>query len=144
MNKIPNNEKVPQPEFDGHDWETVKESDKDLQQLQVNSERIEGKEGVSPPVHILDETSLRPVYIRLPKSGSNCQFTGLSHSQLRKLIRPEAHSGLARVKSVLFRPTDFGRGCRLIDLNSLLGYIELFAEEGNAYEIKKPIVGGRS
>jgi hypothetical protein len=62
---------------------------------------------------------LQPVFIRLPKTGHRCRWTGLSRTVINELIlgsRP-------RVKSVVLRKRGAIRGVRLIHLESLLAHL---------------------
>ena len=62
-----------------------------------------------------------PIWIRLPKPGKSCPYTGLSRSTLNNLILGKTPP----VKSVSLRTKRHAiRGCRIILLSSLLEYIE--------------------
>lgn len=74
-----------------------------------------------PPVNPIVTT---PFYIRLPKSGTACGWTGLSKSALNALILGKNPP----VKSVSLRQPHAIRGIRLILLSSLLEYIAGVAE----------------
>ena len=72
-------------------------------------------EGLNPPM---------PTFIRLPKAGSHCLWTGLSRSKLNQLILPcDANGHSPPVKSVSLRPRGALKGTRLILLESLLDYL---------------------
>lgn len=62
----------------------------------------------------------QPIWIRLPKSGKLCPWTGLSRSALNALILGPT----PLVKSVSLKKRYQVRGTRLIHLGSLLEYIE--------------------
>ena len=62
----------------------------------------------------------RPEYIRLPKSGTRCAYTGLSRSALNSLILGTN----APVRSRSVKQRYAVRGIRLIHLGSLLDFIE--------------------
>ena len=68
--------------------------------------------------------SAQPVWIRLPKAGSLCQYTGLSRSGMNQLIL----GSNAPVKSISLRKRYAVRGTRLIHLESLLAYLEAVAD----------------
>ena len=69
-----------------------------------------------------------PTWIRLPKSGRLCPYTGLSRSGLNALILGTKPP----VKSVSLKKRYAVRGTRLIHLGSLLAYIEAMAQsQGN-------------
>jgi hypothetical protein len=72
-----------------------------------------GISSFSPPT-----TSL-PEFVRLPKAGSRCHWTGLSRSALCELILPAQ----APVKSVVLKRRGAKRGIRLIHLPSLIAYL---------------------
>jgi hypothetical protein len=63
--------------------------------------------------------NVRPEYLRLPKSGTRCRWTGLSRSALYELIL----SPRAPVKSVVLKRRGAKRGVRLIHLPSLIAYL---------------------
>jgi hypothetical protein len=60
-----------------------------------------------------------PEFVRLPKSGTRCRWTGLSRSAICELILPAR----APVKSVVLRRRGATRGQRLIHLRSLLDHL---------------------
>ena len=64
--------------------------------------------------------AVQPFWIRLPKSGSLCPWTGLSRSALNALILESNPV----VKSVSLKKRYAIRGTRLIHLGSLLEYID--------------------
>ena len=65
-----------------------------------------------------------PRYIRLPAGGSYCPITGLSRTALDLVSRPQkANDFRAPVKSHIFLQPGSTKGVRLIDLASLLDYI---------------------
>lgn len=74
-----------------------------------------------PPEHgvHLSDTQIQPEFVRLPKSGHRCPWTGLSRASLNELI---LGSG-APVKSVVLRREGASRGIRLLLLSSLLDHL---------------------
>lgn len=60
-----------------------------------------------------------PEFVRLPKSGTRCPWTGLSRSAICELILPAR----APVKSVVLRRRGATRGQRLIHLRSLIEHL---------------------
>lgn len=65
-----------------------------------------------------------PAFIRLPKPPSHCPLTGLSRSSLNQLILPcEANDFRPRVRSKVLKGKDAVRGIRLIEVQSLLDYL---------------------
>lgn len=79
-----------------------------------------------------DQTTSEPIYIRLPRSGTRCPYTGLSRSKLNALILPGERNGYRPpVKSVSLRSKGALKGARLIFLESLLQHLAQFGEENN-------------
>jgi hypothetical protein len=73
-----------------------------------------------------------PVWIRLPKVGSACPFTGLSRSTLNSLILPTAENNhRPPVKSICLRRKHAQRGCRLISFESLTNYLASLQPEND-------------
>lgn len=78
--------------------------------------------------------AFQPEFIRLPKAGSLCPFTGLSRSKLNELILP---SPLNRyrppVRSISLRNRGQMKAVRLIVFDSLKAYLrQLEAEQTSA------------
>lgn len=78
--------------------------------------------------NILENTATeyqqRPEFIRLPKPGKRCPFTGLTRSGLNNLILPCALNGhRPPVRSVCLRQRGAVRGTRLICYDSLISYL---------------------
>ncbi len=67
---------------------------------------------------------VRPEFVRLPKPGILCAWTGLSRSKLNELILPCAgNSFRPPVSSKVLRKSGAVRGVRLIILESLLAHL---------------------
>jgi site-specific DNA recombinase len=65
-----------------------------------------------------------PVYVRLPKSGERCKYSGLTRSKLNDLILPtERNNYRPPVESKSLRGRGAKRGIRLILLESLLAHV---------------------
>ena len=62
----------------------------------------------------------QPTWIRLPKSGQQCPYTGLSRSVLNGLIL----GNNAPVRSLSLRKQFALKGTRLVHLGSLLAYLD--------------------
>ena len=76
-------------------------------------------------------TPILPEFIRLPRTGMLCTWTGLSRSKLYELILPcSANSFKAPVRSVCLRRTGAAKGARLINLQSLLEHLRRHSEGG--------------
>lgn len=68
--------------------------------------------------------SRSPRYIRLPKGGQVCPWTSLNRSSMYELITPTEEMPTPPVKSVSLKKPGKTRGIRLIDLGSLLEYLD--------------------
>jgi hypothetical protein len=74
----------------------------------------------------------RPEWIRLPKAGTLCAWTGLSRSKLNELVlSTPANSHRPPVKSAALRQKGALKGVRLVHLRSLLDFIESNVEQGS-------------
>lgn len=67
---------------------------------------------------------MAPEFIRLPKSGTLCSFTGLSRTKMWEIVQT------GKVKTVSLRPPGAAKGARLVHLASLLTYLHRRAEGG--------------
>jgi len=65
----------------------------------------------------------RPEFVRMPKPGAVCQWTGLGRSYLYQL----ANEG--KIKTLSLRKRGAARGVRLIRLDSVFEYLEKLAAE---------------
>ena len=71
-----------------------------------------------------------PEWVRLPKTGTLCPYTGLTRSKLNELILPcPANGHKPLVRSVCLRQRGKVKGVRLVFFDSLLDYIRQQAEE---------------
>ena len=67
---------------------------------------------------------VRPEFIRLPKSGTHCAWTGLSRSKLNELILPSPlNSHRPPVRSISLRNRNQVKAVRLVVLDSLLSFL---------------------
>ena len=74
-----------------------------------------------------------PEFLRLPKTGTLCPFTGLTRSKLNELVLPcPQNDHKPPVKSVCLRQRGAIKGVRLIVFKSLMDY--LHGQEGSAAE----------
>ena len=72
-----------------------------------------------------------PEFIRLPKTGKLCQYSGCSRSKLNELVLAcPANDFKPPVKSVCLRQRGAVKGVRLIVFKSLMDY--LHGQEGRA------------
>lgn len=60
-----------------------------------------------------------PAYVRLPRAGERCEWTGLSRSSVSELVLgPDAP-----VRSVVLRKEGASRGIRLVHFESLINHL---------------------
>lgn len=81
------------------------------------------------PVQIPTQTLIAPVrpeWVRLPKPGTLCAWTGLSRSKLWEVLQT------GKVRNVCLRKQGAARGARLIHLASLLMYLDSLPSEAVA------------
>jgi hypothetical protein len=72
-----------------------------------------------------------PEFIRLPKTGTLCPFSGLTRSKMNELVLPcPQNDHKPPVKSVVLRQKGAIKGVRLIVFKSLMDY--LHGQEGQA------------
>ena len=82
------------------------------------------------PVQADAQPSITPEFIRLPKPGTLCRWTGLSRSKLNELILPSPlNSFKPPVRSLSLRNRGQVKAVRLIVLDSLLGYLRGLLEQ---------------
>jgi len=80
----------------------------------------------SAPVSAQDTSPTpRPEFIRLPKPGERCEWTGLSRGSLNDLILGEG----APVRSAVIRQPGASRGIRIIHLTALLSHLHQLMKE---------------
>ena len=92
-------------------------------------------------VQAIDTThQIFPQFIRLPKPGTHCPWTGLSRGKLNELVLPtEANHNRPPVRSVSLRPPGALKGVRLIHLESLLKFLRDHLEGGSEPATEKEI-----
>ena len=85
-----------------------------------------------PPVAAVNVTEpILPEWIRLPKSGTLCAWTGLSRAKLNELILPNsANDFKPPVRSICLRKRGATRGTRLILRESLMNYLRDHLKKG--------------
>lgn len=83
-------------------------------------------------VHVSKNETL-PEFVRLPKSGQRCPWTGMSRASLNELILGPG----APVSSVVLRRAGASRGIRLIHLASLLNHLHQQMELQNTNPVNK-------
>jgi hypothetical protein len=84
------------------------------------------------PVTVAEQSpAVRPEFIRLPKPSSCDPWTSLSRSTLNLLVLPcRENDYRPPVRSCTLRRKGTTKGVRLIDLQSLLDYINAHVEPG--------------
>lgn len=91
------------------------------------------------PIATAEASPLMPEFIRLPKPGTLCRWTGLSRSKLNELILPSPlNSYKPPVKSLSLRNRGQVKAVRLIVLDSLLGYLRGLLEQQSMGSGDKP------
>lgn len=84
----------------------------------------EGTTAPAPTFEALQSPVARPEFIRLPKNGMSCPYTGLKRSKLNELILPSEFNAYSPpVKSVCIRNRGQKKGVRLIAYDSLVAYL---------------------
>jgi len=72
---------------------------------------------------------IEPEFLRLPKPGLLCPYTGLSRSAINELILPTPRNDFKPpVRSFCLRQRGAKTGIRLVDYKSLTGHIRAHAE----------------
>jgi hypothetical protein len=92
---------------------------------------------VSPAEATAVHVAPRPIpeFIRLPKPGQLCPWTGLSRSKMNELVLPgAANDGKPPVKSVFLRKKGSLRGCRLVVYESLVSFLKNKLNQSNENE----------
>ncbi len=78
----------------------------------------------NPPAVPLQPETNRPEFLRLPKPGNLCPYTGLSRSYLNNLVLPCKENGFRPpVRSVSLRRPGQTKGVRLVVFDSLMEFL---------------------
>ena len=78
----------------------------------------------APIQQVETSTTVKPEFIRLPKSGTRCPHTGLSRSKMNQLVLPcKENDFKPPVESKVLRKRGIIRGTRLIVFDSLMEYL---------------------
>jgi hypothetical protein len=92
----------------------------------------EKREATSAPIEIpprVVAAMVEPEFLRLPKPGLLCPYTGLSRSAINELILPTPRNdSRPPVRSFCLRQRGAKTGIRLVDYKSLAGYIRAHVE----------------
>ena len=80
---------------------------------------------IHAPIQAVSELiSVKPGFVRLPKSGARCPYTGLSRSKMNQLVLPcKENDFKPPVESKSDRKRGTIRGTRYIVFDSLIGYL---------------------
>ena len=82
------------------------------------------------PPRVSEPASVTPEFIRLPKPGTLCHWTGLSRSKLNELVLPSRLNEFKPpVRSLSLRNRGQIKAVRLIVLDSLLAYLRGLLEQ---------------
>ncbi|HEY5909184.1 MAG TPA: hypothetical protein VJA21_01125 [Verrucomicrobiae bacterium] len=82
---------------------------------------VEAPDPAQPPA--------RPEFLRLPKPGLLCPYTGLTRSAINELILPTPRNGnKPPVRSFCLRQRGAKTGIRLVDYDSISAYIRQHEE----------------
>jgi hypothetical protein len=92
------------------------------------------------PDAILEQNEIdKPEFLRLPKPYERCRFTGLSRPSLEELCIPSERNDFnPPVKSLLLKKRGATRGIRLVNFDSLLGYLHKLEAESQFNPRMKP------
>jgi hypothetical protein len=72
-----------------------------------------------------------PKFIRLPKQGDKCEWTGLGRSKMSTFLLATKENGFSPpVKSLSLGPKQGSKGVRLVHFDSLMDYLNSLLEEG--------------
>ena len=83
------------------------------------------QEFMHAPIQLVETSAtVRPEFVRLPKSGTRCPYTGLSRSKMNQLVLPcKENDFKPPVESKVLRSRGPIRGTRLIVFDSLMEYL---------------------
>ena len=97
---------------------------------------------IAAPAAIQPQT-ITPEFIRLPKPGTLCPWTGLSRSKLNELVLPSPVNDFKPpVRSVSLRNRGQLKAVRLIMFDSLIGYMRgLLQQQTMAGNAQSPSCG---
>jgi hypothetical protein len=74
---------------------------------------------------------IQPAFVRLPRSGTRCPLTGLSRGVMQTLVLPsDANKLTPPVRSRILRQKGKNRGVRLVEVDSLLKYLNGLPSDG--------------
>ena len=78
----------------------------------------------APIQQVEASATVEPEFIRLPKSGTRCLYTGLSRSKMNQLVLPcKENDYKPPVESKVLRNRGTIRGTRLIVFDPLMNYL---------------------
>jgi hypothetical protein len=77
------------------------------------------------PVKATEPITIKPEFIRLPKPGARCPYTGLSRGKMNQLVLPCRENGYKPpVRSVSIRQRGQKFAVRLVFFDSLIEYLK--------------------
>jgi hypothetical protein len=78
-----------------------------------------------------------PAFVRLPRSGSRCPVSNLTRTAIDQLVRPQPLNNFRPpVKSRVLKARNARRGIRLVEVKSLLDYINRLPEGAEVQDDK--------
>lgn len=87
----------------------------------------------------VDEATIRPEWLRLPKPRGRCPFSGLSRTTQSELTVPsEKNQFRPPVHSIVIKQRGASRGIRLINYKSLMTYLASLGETPDTSEVQEP------
>jgi hypothetical protein len=91
---------------------------------------------VTAAIQASSPTRIIPEFIRLPKPGTLCPWTGLSRSKMNELVLPnQTNAFKPHVRSFSLRNRGQIKAVRLIVLDSLLSYLRSLLEQQEGNEL---------
>ena len=95
----------------------------------IKRDTVQTVNSITTPPRVVT-APIEPEFLRLPKPGQLCPYTGMARSALNELILPTERNGFKPpVRSFCLRQKGARTGIRLIDYASLRTYI--LAHEDN-------------
>jgi hypothetical protein len=77
------------------------------------------------PVKASEPVNVKPEFIRLPRPGARCPWTGLSRSKMNQIVLPCKENGYKPpVRSVSIRQRGQKHAVRLVFFDSLIEYLK--------------------
>ena len=91
---------------------------------------------------LVSEGACAPSYVRVPQNGKRCPVTGLCRTHINGLVLPTPGNNYTpAVRSVVLKTRGKVRGVRLVDVSSLIGFIESQADSSQTQKESCPDSG---